>query len=157
MHGTSHRRAVGGSVRAAIVATALAVGFALAPVNAQELSGSDCQGDMTKLQQKREGFLNRLNALTKAGKGKLDPIAACPQLRNLSAVEGQILAYMTKNQNWCDIPDNVIENVKEGSQKTAEVAGQACKIAAQARRMQQQQAAGGGGAPAAPRLPTGPL
>ena len=65
---------------------------------------------------------------------------------------------MQKNQNWCDIPETVIENVKSGRQKTAGFAGQACRVAAMARKAQQQQAAGGGGgAPQAPRLPTGPL
>lgn len=144
----------GGRVRVAGVAAAVAAAFAVTGAAAQV---TDCQGDIGKLQQKRETYISALNRITKAGKGKLDPIAACPQLRSLSTIEGQILDYMTKNQNWCDIPDTVIENVKEGRQKTASFAGQACKFAAQARKAQQQAAQGGGGAPQAPRLPTGPL
>ena len=124
-------------------------------------SSSSCEADIGKLQQKRNAEIGELNKLSKKG-GKLDPVAACPKLRNLAATEKQMLAYMEKNQNWCSIPDSVIENVKQGSGKTAGIAGQACKIAAQVEKMKKQQAAGGGaagpfGAPTASRLPTGPL
>lgn len=124
---------------------------------AQEATGTDCQGDVAKLQQKREAQIAAVNALTKSGKGKLDPIAACPRLRSLAATESQILAYMTKNQQWCDIPDDVLGNVKAGRDKTANFAGQACKIAAMARKAQQGGGVAAGGAPPPPRLPTGPL
>jgi hypothetical protein len=148
--------AIGSKVRVISRVAGLAALATAVCATGASAQGTDCQGDIGKLQQKRETYIAALNRITKAGKGKLDPIAACPQLRSLSAIEGQILDYMQKNQNWCDIPDTVIENVKEGRQKTAGFAGQACKFAEQARRAQQQ-AAQGGGAPQAPRLPTGPL
>jgi hypothetical protein len=134
-----------------------AILFAAASVaaQAQELNGSDCQGDMAKLQKTRETQIESINKLTKGGKSKLDPIAACPKLKSLAATETRILEYMTKNQKWCDIPDDVLENVKGGRDKTASFAGQACKIAAMARKAQQGGMAGG--APPPPRLPTGPL
>ena len=138
--------------RSAFVA-ALVLGLG-ATAQAQELNGSDCQGDIAKLQQTRETQIASLNALTKGGKTKLDPIAACPRLRNLAATESRILAYMQKNQQWCDIPDEILANVKGGRDKTAGIAGQACKIAAMARKAQQ---GGMAGAPPPPRLPTGPL
>jgi len=48
--------------------------------------------------------------------------------------------------------------VKEGSVKTGQMAGQACKVAAEMRKMQQQQASGGAvGVPAPLQLPRGPL
>lgn len=110
-----------------------------------------CNEDIGAIQKKRNGHLEALNKMTKANGGKLDPVASCPRLRTLAALEREMLAYMEKNQNWCSIPDEIIEQVKTGSARTAEVAGQACKIAAQARQMQQQ------AAPAAPALPRGPL
>src|SRR5690606_6688698 len=106
------------------------------------------------IQQKRNAQMEALNKMTKANGGKLDPIASCPRLRSLAALEREMLAYMEKNQSWCSIPDQIIEQVKTGSSRTAQVAGQACKIAAQARQMQQQQQSAG---PAAPALPRGPL
>jgi hypothetical protein len=139
--------------RSALAAIVLACAGASA--QAQSL-GTDCQGDIAKLQQKREAQIASINKLTKGGKTKLDPIAACPQLKKLQATETEILTYMTKNQNWCDIPDQVLANVKGGRDKTAGFANQACKIAAMARKARQN-ALAGGGAPAAPRLPHGPL
>jgi hypothetical protein len=136
---------------AAIVLAACAAG-----AQAQEITVSDCQGDIAKLQQKREAQIASVNTLTKGGKAKLDPIAACPRLRNLAATESQIVAYMTKNQQWCDIPDEILANVKTGRDRTAGFAGQACKIAAMAKKAQQGGVAAGG-APPPPRLPTGPL
>ena len=69
---------------------------------------------------------------------------------------------MEKNQNWCNIPDQIISNVKEGSGKTAAVARQACNIALRIKRGQDQPAAGPrDGGPGfnvpAPKLPAGPL
>ncbi len=146
---------MGGRLRLAGCAAAMALAFSFSPAAAQETG--DCQADIGKLQQKREAQIASLNVLTKGGKGKLDPMAACPRLKTLAATEAQILAYMTKNQNWCQIPDAVLANVKEGHSKTSNFAGQACKVAAMARKAQQQAAQGGGAGPVAPRLPTGPL
>lgn len=111
-----------------------------------------CNDDIGALQKKRTAQLDALNKMTKANDGKLDPVASCPRLRTLAALEREMLAYMEKNQSWCSIPNEIIEQVKTGSARTSQVAGQACKIAAQARQMQQQSAA-----PAAPALPRGPL
>jgi len=120
-----------------------------------------CNDDIGKFQQRRQVQIAGLNALNAKGKGKLDPIAACPKLRALSGVEEEMFKYMTKNKDWCNIPDDVMENVKEGKGKSANLAGQACKAAAQVAKMKaaaarQQQEGSGGGQPVQ-RLPTGPL
>lgn len=135
----------------------LSMGLLLA--GAAGASAQSCNEDIGQLQQKRQSHIDALNKMSKAAQGKLDPIASCPRLRNLAAAEREMLAYMEKNQNWCSIPESIIEQVKGGGQKTEEVAGQACKVAAQMRKMQQQQAAGGQvmGGPPAPSLPRGPL
>ena len=138
-------------------AALLSMGLLVAGVSGA--SAQSCNEDIGELQKKRQVHIDALNRMSKASQGKLDPIASCPRLRNLAAAEREMLAYMEKNQNWCSIPENIIEQVKGGGLKTAEVAGQACKVAAQMKKMQQQQAAGGpvmGGAPA-PSLPRGPL
>jgi hypothetical protein len=136
-------------------------GFA-APALAQS-----CENDVGEFQKKRSTQMESLAKLQKKGDGKLDPVAACPMLRSLASVEQSMLAYMQKNQNWCNIPDEVLGNVKEGAGKTSGIAKQACGLAAQMKKQQQQQAAGGGGAGAgaggpgfnvpAPKLPAGPL
>jgi hypothetical protein len=69
-------------------------------------------------------------------------------------MENELLAYMTKNKDWCAIPDTALENATAGHTKTAQTATQACNIAAQIKKAQEQQANGG----AAPqKLPAGPL
>jgi hypothetical protein len=139
---------------AAVVALLLLAGPALA---------QSCENDIGEIQKKRQVQMEAIAKLQKKGDGKLDPIAACAPLRTLASLEQSMLAYMEKNQNWCSIPDNVLQNVKDGSGKTASLAKQACGLAAQVKKQQKQQQAAGaaGGGPnfnvAPPKLPTGPL
>lgn len=118
---------------------------------------TDCASDVQQLQSKRQAPIDKLNALNQAGKGKLDPVAACPLFRTLVTSETQLLDYMVKNQAWCDVPEDAITNVRASRDKTKTIAAQACKVAAEALKAQKEGQAGMGGAPQQPRLPTGPL
>ena len=134
----------------------------VAPAPPASSTASTCQADFGRLAQKRMENIAALNNLAKENKGKLDPIAACPKFRNLVASEKELVAYVEKNKEWCNGPDQIVEQVKEGASRDEKVGDQACKIAAQVKKQQQMQAAGGGGgsglggAPA-PKLPSGPL
>lgn len=140
------------------LAATLAFAGGIAPALAQS-----CQEDIAKLGARRQAMIEVMNRQVKAGRGKLDPIASCPKLRNLAAIESEFVAYMTKNKEWCHVPDEALANVSASARKTRNVAGQACNVAAQvqrARRQQQQQAASGpvgGPQQQAPKLPSGPL
>ena len=77
-----------------------------------------------------------------------------------------MLAYMVKNKDWCQIPDDAIAQLRASHAKSATFGGKACTVAAQIRKMKSQAAqaaqAGGapggiGGPPPAQPLPTGPL
>lgn len=119
-----------------------------------------CQEDFQKLTQRRMAQIQVLNSLGKAGKGKMDPNAACPAAKKLVGIESEMLGYMTKNKDWCNIPDNVLDSFKQARGKTQSFANQACTVAAKMKQMQQQQreqAASGGGMMAPPKLPSGPL
>lgn len=123
---------------------------------------ASCQNDFAALNAKLEKQVASLNALTGGGKKKqLDPSAACPRLRSLSATERELLAYMKKEQSWCGIPDDLIQKFTERANNTSRIAGQACKAAQQQAQMRRQAEQGGpaGAAAAAqrPRLPAGPL
>lgn len=103
-------------------------------------------------------LIGEFNDMAKSHAGKLDPIESCPKLKSLAAVENTFKAYMVKNKDWCNIPDEIITNVADSQGKTAALAVRVCKVAEQVKKQQAQQAAGGGlGAPAAPKLPAGPL
>ena len=116
---------------------------------------SSCETEMMRFQERRQGQIESLNKLVAAGKGKVDPVATCPRLRSLVAVEGEMRAWMLKQKSWCNIPDEVVESMKEGTAKTSQIAERACEAAAQVKR--QQQAPAGLGAAPAMKLPTGPL
>ena len=65
-----------------------------------------------------------------------------------------MIAYMEKNQDWCQIPDDTIANLKANHVKSIAFSARACKVAAEIKKMKDQQAQGG--APMQ-QLPTGPL
>lgn len=116
----------------------------------------DCNQDIGALTKKRQGIIDQLNQLAKGGKGQLDPIASCPKLRSLVAAEHELVAYLTKNKEWCAVPDEVFQNISASTSKSGQVANQACTVAAQMKKAQQQQASGALNAPQT-KLPAGPL
>jgi hypothetical protein len=135
------------------VAIFLSAGMFLAGTSA----AMDCNGDVGVLMKKRGDVMEQLNAVAKANKGKLDPVAGCVKLKALVGVDREILAYFTKNKEWCAIPDEASQSITADVEKTTTVANQACTIAAQMKKAQEQQAAGGGLGEKPQKLPNGPL
>ena len=118
----------------------------------------DCNTDIAGLSAKRQSFIEKLNVLAKASKGKLDPIASCPTLRGLVATEGNLLKYLEANKNWCNVPDDTVANLKGANAKSITFATQACNFAEQAKKQQKQAASGGSSLGVeTQKLPTGPL
>jgi hypothetical protein len=117
---------------------------------------TDCNQDIGALTKKRQGIIDQLNQLAQGGKRQLDPVASCPKLRALVAVERELLAYLTKNKDWCAVPDDAFQNVTTSTGKSGKVANQACTVAAKMKKAQEQQAAGALNVPQ-PKLPAGPL
>ena len=110
------------------------------------------------MMKKRMAEIGALNQNTKSHGGKLDPAQACPQLRALAATEGTVMAYMTKNKDWCSLPDAMLAQMSQSRARTVGFAAKACDFAVKLKKMQQQQAA----APQqqqqqALKLPAGPL
>jgi hypothetical protein len=128
-------------------------GQAAAPVG-QSLN---CETDLKAMQEHRMQLISEFNEMAKSHGGKLDPIESCPKLKILTGVESSFKAYMVKNKDWCNVPDEAITNVSESQAKTAALATRVCTVAEQFKKQQAAQAAGGPAAPAPPKLPTGPL
>jgi hypothetical protein len=116
----------------------------------------DCNQDIGALTKKRQGIIDQLNQLAQGGKKQLDPVASCPKLRALVAAEHDLIAYLTKNKEWCGVPDEAFQNITASTSKSSTVANQACKVAAQMKKAEEQQAAGALNAPQQ-KLPAGPL
>ena len=147
-------------LKLALPAFALGLLVGVAPA----LADGDCASDLQKLAARREAALKGINELVAAAKGKkLDPEVFCLRSRPLNGAEEAMLAYMTKNKDWCQIPDDAIANLKASHAKSVEFGGKACNVAAQVEKMKkqaaqaQQQQQQAGGAPQVQPLPAGPL
>jgi len=149
-------RAMTASMRAFFLFAAAVLGFCAFSSGARAQS---CNEDLAGFGKDRNGEIEALNTISKSHGNKLDPIAACPHLRKMKEIEAKMSAYMVKNKEWCNIPDDFLNNFKENSDRTTKIAEQACALAAKAKQMQQN---GGGGPgmgnlPPPPKLPAGPL
>jgi hypothetical protein len=145
-----HRR-IGSLRKAAFAVTAL-----LPFVGCGTAYATDCNQDIGALTKKRQGILDELNKLAQGGKKQLEPVAACPKLRALVAVEHELVAYLTKNKDWCAVPDEAFQNISASTSKSGKVANQACTVAAKMKKAEEQQASGALNVPQ-PKLPAGPL
>jgi hypothetical protein len=145
-----HRR-IGFLRKAAFAVTAL-IPF----VGCGTAYATDCNQDIGALTKKRQDILDELNKLAQGGKKQLEPVAACPKLRALVAVEHELVAYLTKNKDWCAVPDEAFQNISASTSKSGKVANQACTVAAKMKKAQEQQASGALNVPQ-PKLPAGPL
>jgi hypothetical protein len=137
-------------------AVVLVAGFAVA---GSTIARADCNSDFAALMTKRMTEINALNKISKAGGGKLDPVAACPRLRSLAAAEGQVVGYMTKNKEWCNLPDDMVSKMSATQAKTQTYAAKACGLVAKIKQMQaqQQKQAQSQMQEQAVKLPAGPL
>ena len=121
-----------------------------------------CQ-EGSKFIQERQAIVQQLN---KAGgkDRKLDPRMACGTFGKLLANGEQSLKWLETNKDWCQIPDQVVENLQQEHNKVKEIRGQACQAAAKLTQMEkqarQQQQGGnpfGGGLTGQYKIPQGAL
>ena len=137
----------------------LALGTVAFALSLSAAARADCGDDLKKLTDKRVALLAEINTMaaeSKKAKKPMDPAVVCGKAHGLTAAENALLAYMEKNKDWCGIPDQVVQSLKDSHAKTMEFGGRACVAAAQFKKQQQQQAEGG--APdGPPPLPAGPL
>jgi hypothetical protein len=140
---------------------AIVAGVVAASLLASAAARADCNSDMGALAAKRASINAVLEANKKAHAGKIDPVAACPQLKALAAAQGAMVSYMTKNKDWCGLPDDLVEQSSKAQAQISGFAGKACGMIAQIKKMQAQQAAAAAQQQAAQvpqlKLPAGPL
>jgi hypothetical protein len=118
---------------------------------------ADCGQDMQKLAQARNVEMQRVNEYAKSFHGKpMDPAGFCAKTAGLLHAEDALIAYMTKNKDWCSFPDDAINNLKAGHAKNSGFSAKACEVAAKFKKMKEQAAQQGAGPQAQP-LPAGPL
>jgi hypothetical protein len=129
---------------------------------------SSCQADMQKVMAPRQALLARVNGFAKR---RPTPDQACSTFSSLAAADGRAVRWMTENKDWCQIPDDLLAQMKGATGQIANARSQSCKAAsnyraqvaklrAQQRAAQAQQQSGVGAPPAVGsgvRLPSGAL
>jgi hypothetical protein len=136
-------------IRPTLMAALAAVGiFASAPAFAQS---SACQ-DGQKILLERQDLIKQVSKLTGDGKKKqIDPRAACTVFGKLVTNGDAGMKWMTTNKDWCQVPDQVLENFQQDHKRAQTFKSQACDAAAKmaaaekrAKQQAQQQQQGGG-------------
>lgn len=132
-------------IRSTMMAALAAVGiFASAPAFAQS---SVCQ-EGQKLLLERQDLVKRFTDLTGGGKKKnVDPRAACSILTKLSNNGTNAMKWMNTNKDWCQVPDQVVQNFEQDNKRVQTIKSQACGVAAKMNEMEKrakQQAQQGG-------------
>jgi hypothetical protein len=128
---------------AALALAPLTVTIGASPAQAQ---ASGCERIGVLLKQ-REGIMKRINGM---GKKNVDPGVACNLFGSLASNGAQTLAFANENKDWCQIPDEFVENLKAGQSQVTKVRAQACgaarqrSVLEQRARQQAQQAQQGG-------------
>ncbi|WP_230533171.1 hypothetical protein [Microvirga roseola] len=137
--------------------------FMSAPAFAQ---ASGCQ-EGQKIIAERQSLGQQINKLSNGGKKKqLDPRSACTVFTKLSKNGETGIKWMKDNKDWCQIPDQVVQNFAKEHEQVQKIRGEACGAAAKIAEMEkkakqaQQQGAGnpfGGGLTGSYSIPKGAL
>jgi hypothetical protein len=69
-------------------------------------------------------------AIKTANERKASPKEACVLFTAFSASQGKMLKFVNENGQWCGIPPNVIEQIKQGTAKVNEIRTKVCQVAA---------------------------
>ncbi len=94
----------------------------------------DCK-PLVKLMQERGVLLQRLNALN--AKKQKDPAQFCAIFQQLGAKITEVIPEVERNGSWCHVPDAVLPGLKSEQPKIAQARAQACKVAAEQKKMQE--------------------
>lgn len=126
-----------------LAAFAVASIFVTAPAFAQV---SGCQ-EGQKFLAERRSLSEQFAKLTQGGK-KIDARSACSIFTKLVA-NGEVgQKWMTSNKDWCQIPDQAIQDLTQAHKQIQKVKGEACQAAAKMaemeKRAKQQQTQQGG-------------
>ena len=100
---------------------------------------ADCMTDFTAIRDEMQAKGKLLEA---AGKRKASPQELCPLFRAYTAAETKLTKYLVDNKEWCQIPDQAIQQSQVANKKSSDVRDKVCAAAAQG--------ATGGGGPAKP-------
>lgn len=93
----------------------------------QQQQEPPCVQEFFKL---REATEKRAMAIREASERKADPKEACGLFNAFAAAETKMIKYAADNQVWCGIPAQIIEQMKQGQKRTADIRTKVCRAAA---------------------------
>lgn len=116
------------------------MGMPQQPSAAAVATMKECQTSVNTL---REDLESRVAVLQTAGKKKAGPSELCPLIRNYVTAQQKFFNYLSTNKTKCQVPDEVVTNLKKSTGQSASMRDKICKAA-------QMQESGGGGASGPP-------
>lgn len=114
-----------------------------------------CQEEMNKITTSRQSAIDRVNGFAKK---RPSATQACSAFGTLVSADKKLLDWMTSNKDWCQVPDQLIEQLQDAQQQAAKVRDQACTAAKKEAEMRRNAAPAAGPPPGGGvRLPQGAL
>ena len=148
------RLALAGPAGLALLAAALT--GPMAPAQAQSSTCQQLGAHMTE----RKSLVEAIQKLGGKDK-KMDPKAACAAFGKLVANGNTTLKWAETNKDWCQVPDQFIEGMKNDHEKVVKIRGQACTAASKQKAPGSPDASGGllggGGLEGTYKIPQGAL
>lgn len=89
---------------------------------------ADCMTDFGAIRDEMQAKGKLLEA---AGKRKAPPQELCPLFRAYTAAEAKLSKYLVDNKEWCQIPDQAIQQSQAANKKSADLRDKVCAAAAQ--------------------------
>ena len=97
------------------------------PPMPQQQQGPPCLEEFTKL---RDDTQKKGQAIQAASQRKATAREACQLFNAYSAAEVKMIKYATDNSVWCGIPPEILQQLKQGHAKTADIRTKVCQAAA---------------------------
>ena len=123
-----------------------------------------CQKEFNPLMEKRQAYMNQINGFQKR---KPTAPVACNAFGGLASSNRKLVEWMESQKDWCQIPDDMLNGIKDQQGQIDKVRGTACDAAAKQAKMMgearrraaqsQRQQQGGPGIGGGVRLPQGAL
>jgi hypothetical protein len=101
-------------------------GFSNPQQQQQQQEMPPCVQEFFKLRDEAE---KKAGAIKAANERKASPKEACVLFTAFSASQAKMLKFVNENGQWCGIPPNVIEQIKQGTAKVNEIRTKVCQVA----------------------------
>lgn len=88
---------------------------------------ADCQTDAMSARGELEAAGKALEAATKK---KAAPDVLCPLFRKFAAAEAKWTKFLNDNKEWCQVPQQAIDQSKASQKRSASLRDQVCQAAA---------------------------